>query len=58
MKNILFRNIYGEPTIQESEGFKIFRGSKETDGGKDLVATCDTKEEAEELIKELKDLEY
>lgn len=59
MKNILFRKIFGEPTIigSDENGFQIMRGSKAKGGGKDVIAKCDTKEEADELIEQLKAME-
>ena len=57
MKNILFTKLLGEPEIIESDGFSVMRGNKKMDGGKDIIAHCDTRQEAEELVSQLKEIE-
>jgi hypothetical protein len=59
MKSILFRKLYKEPSFMgcEETGYQIFRGSKKYDGGKDIIAHCDTLAEVHELIQQLKDIE-
>ena len=59
MKQILFQELLGEPDIigNDENGYKIMRGNQKMNVGKDVIAHCSTFAEADELVKELTEIE-